>query len=116
MVEIADAVWANTIREATMPAKEQSEELCKNTIIDTHVTINGVKGIKYTSKVDPSNYIFIPTSGPFSDGNFKNGYNMVWTKTLDEVGPNLAYNLKGTSVTYYSDKNWSMPVRGAKAN
>lgn len=45
-----------------MPTKEQLDELRLNTFISDD-TINGVAGYRFTSKSDPSKYIFIPAGG-----------------------------------------------------
>ena len=77
-----------------MPTKNEIQELIDNTT-NEQTTINGVNGMKFTSKTDTSKYIFIPASGYRSDSSFKNqGYlGFFWSSSLDTSDPSNAWLL-----------------------
>lgn len=62
-----DAVYQATGGKAKMPTKEQVQELIDNTNQEW-VTIEGVNGRKFTSKVDSFKFIFIPVAGRAYNG------------------------------------------------
>lgn len=59
-----DAAYVHTNGKAKMPTRFQQQELIDNTV-QVEVTINGIAGVKYINKTDPSKYIFIPKAGSF---------------------------------------------------
>lgn len=65
----------------SMPDYKDIAELLNNTVCDKE-TINGVNGVKFSSKVNPCKYIFIPFNGYISDKNLSDegtqGY--LWSK------------------------------------
>ena len=82
--------------EWRMPTMDEFEELLDNT---THPWVTdfkgtGVKGVKFTSKTDPSKYIFLPASGSRSGSSFINkdfgGY--FWCSSLETSDPIYALN------------------------
>lgn len=78
--DAARALWGNGWR---IPTKEEIQELCNpsNCKFD-HVEIDGVKGLKFTSKIT-GNSIFLPACGYRSDREAyhpKNGY--YWSSTI----------------------------------
>lgn len=76
-----------------IPTKEEYEELLTNTT-QTWETVNGVNGVKFTSKIN-GNHVFIPASGYWGDGvhNFKNTCGLLWTNTLYISDSKKAYYL-----------------------
>ena len=69
-----DAARANMGEPWKMFTKEQGQELIDNTTSEW-TTINGIKGIKFTPKIDISTYIFIPAAGRWNtDFNEVIGY------------------------------------------
>ena len=97
-----DAAYKATDGAVRMPTQDEIQEMLKNTskqwITDYNGT--GVNGMKFTSKTDESNYIFIPAAGGCyggSDGSVgDNGY--VWSSSLNASGPHDAWGLY-----FYSD-------------
>ena len=108
-----------------MPNDDQIHELINNTN-RTWTSINGVYGMKFTSKTDSTKYIFLPAAGSWSYTNYsdnnKRGY--YWSTTfkyfalnsyapghLDIYNLNIAYNsdYSGYSVrarqVYYKKKS-----------
>lgn len=77
-----DAARANMGGTWRMPTKKEVEELVNNTD-RVYTTINGVNGMKFTSKSDPSKYIFIPCAGEISDKNWsdKNNQGFCWSSS-----------------------------------
>ena len=74
-----------------MPTNADFRELYKYTT-NRWVTINGVDGIKFTSKTDTSKYIFFPKSGirsgsSFSSQNYSGG---VWSSSVQSYYFNYA--------------------------
>jgi uncharacterized protein (TIGR02145 family) len=89
-----DAAYAHTKGKAKMPTQAQFHELNLNTN-NEWVTIDGVKGVKFTNKNDSSKYIFIPASGR-RDGSslYDRGYGgYYWSSTLNSYDVSNAYHL-----------------------
>ena len=63
-----DAARANMGGDWRMPTVDEFQELINNTN-STWATIGGISGRKFTSKINSSKYIFIPTAGNCSYGN-----------------------------------------------
>ena len=74
-----------------IPAPEQIKELCSNTT-RKWTTLNGIKGMAFTSKKDASKSIFIPASGD------------VWTSSKASIGicGNIWLSMLSPGRTYYS--------------
>lgn len=97
-----DAAYKATDGAARMPTQDDIQELIDNTFHEWVENFNNsnVNGMKFTSKTDESNYIFIPAAGGCyggSDGSVgDNGY--VWSSSLNASGPHDAWGLY-----FYSD-------------
>ena len=64
-----DAATVNMGSKWRMPTIEDCVELVENTNYEV-TEINGVKGRKFISKIDPSKYIFLPFAGLAAEGFF----------------------------------------------
>lgn len=97
-----DAAYKATDGAARMPTQDDIQELIDNTFHEWVENFNNsnVNGMKFTSKTDESNHIFIPAAGGCyggSDGSVgDNGY--VWSSSLNASGPHDAWGLY-----FYSD-------------
>ena len=97
-----DAAYKATDGAARMPTQDDIQELIDNTFHEWVENFNNsnVNGMKFTSKTDESNYIFIPAAGGCyggSDGSVgDNGY--VWSSSLNASVPHDAWGLY-----FYSD-------------
>ena len=87
--------------EWRMPTQTDFNELLSGTT-NEWITINGVKGRKFTSKTDTSKYIFIPAAGSCYDGSVNNvGSNgLVWSSSLNTPIPDLAWYSVFSSSNY----------------
>ena len=101
-----------------MPSIALMEELMEETT-NEWTQMNSVNGYKFTSKADPSKYIFIPASGWRSDSSFisegSDGY--VWISSLATAEPYFAcclnFNSDSINATNYAAYRCSgLPVRG----
>ena len=113
-----DAAHVNMGGKWKMPTYEQLKELYDNT---THrvETINGVKGMLFTSKIN-SNKLFIP----FIQGSWRNGNwddwgrsdAYVWSSQVHPSNVNDAYNLycysSGHADIDYNTRSYAFSVRG----
>ena len=83
-----------SINGFTVPTKEQFRELLENT---EHMwtTINGVRGYKFTSKVDETKYVFFPPAGICFDGSVRHvgSYGNYWSSSLYSSDFRDAYRL-----------------------
>lgn len=75
-----DAATVNYTGYACTPTQPQCLELVKNCTW-THVTINGVGAIKFTSKVHPDRYILLPDAGRYSADSHETNYGAYMTAT-----------------------------------
>lgn len=84
-----------------MPTPEQFHELIDETTSKWE-TQNGVNGMKFTSKKDPTKYIFIPAAGGAWSGSIHNNGReaYLWSSMMDEVWG--AYNGQGLEFYCYS--------------
>ena len=100
--DVAHVKWGGNWR---MPSDEEIQELIDNCECE-EVTINGVKGFKFTSKKN-GNSIFLPAAGYRDDtGVYYSGTNgNYWSGTLhpDDLSLSRAYSL----YCYGSDAYWS---------
>ncbi len=99
--DVAHVKWGGAWK---MPTLDQVEELLDNCSSEW-TTVNGVKGRKFTSKIN-GNSIFLPAAGYRSDsGLYRAGSGYFWSSTLFEGGPNYAYDLDFDSGRAYCDIN-----------
>ena len=99
-----------------MPTEAEIQELIDNTDSEW-VTINGINGRRFTSRIDTSKYIFIPASGdrPCSWLGGQGRICLVWSSSLDIASPNKAWDLYFSSVYVHSDNYYrrgGFAVRG----
>ena len=113
-----DAARTNMGGDWRMPTKDDFQELLDNTDSEW-VTINGINGRKFTSRIDTSKYIFIPDSGD-RPGSWFGGQGricLVWSSSLDIASPNKAWDLYFSSVYVHADNYYrrgGFAVRGVK--
>ena len=117
-----DVAYMNWGEEWQMPTKDQMDELCRNTN-KTNTTINGVRGIKFTSK--NGSIIFLPATGGKSDYyTYQVGRQLeYWSGTLDPNKNSLAYilyNLTSTNnycyvTTFNGSRDTGHSVRPVRA-
>ena len=90
--QVDDAAYQsdNTCR---MPTRAELEELTANTT-STWETLNGVNGIRFTSKTN-SNSIFVPAAGGCGDGSvdYVGSLGFLWSSSLYESYPSYAWYL-----------------------
>ena len=113
-----DTVHVNMGGKWMMPTNDQLEELINNTTHDV-VTVNRVKGIMFTSKIN-SNKLFIPfMQGSWWNGNWENWGQSdayVWSSQVHPSNVLGAYSLYCDSsgladIGYYS-RSFAFSVRG----
>ena len=99
-----DAATANMGSPWKMFTQAQGDELINGT---NHMwtTINGVNGMKFTSKTDSTKYIFLPAAGEF--GGTMNAsteeYGFYWTTTIDlSFSPPIAFRMQLHSTSEYT--------------
>jgi hypothetical protein len=80
-----DAIFIATNGKMRTPTKEQCQELIGYTNHEW-ISIDDVKGIKLSSKIDSSKYIFIPSAGDCYDGkhNFIDSLALIWSASHSE--------------------------------
>lgn len=100
-----------------MPTPEQIQELIDNTTSNWE-SLEGVKGMKFTSKKDSSKSIFIPAAGSALNGSISlDGYiGNIWSSMLDEsfvrYGQSLYFNSGGADINDYRNRCVGFSVRG----
>ena len=114
-----DAAYVHTNGKAKMPTLTQINELMSGTN-NEWATINGIAGHKFTNKTDSSKYIFIPSSGCFSDGSrsSKGSSGLVWSSSLSASSIYRAYRLNfygGSVNSGSSNRYYALSVRGVLA-
>ena len=79
-----DAAYVNMGGGWHIPTPKQIQELIENTTTN-RATLDGVKGMKFSSKKDTSKFIFIPFAGVVWNGSvhLNECYGNVWTSMLD---------------------------------
>ena len=105
--------------EWRMPTQTDFNELLSGTT-NEWITINGVKGRKFTSKTDTSKYIFIPAAGSCYDGSVNNvGSNgLVWSSSLYTPDPSYAWGLyfySDSCIMSRDNRCYGRSVRGVRA-
>ena len=111
-----DAVHVNMGGKWRMPTEEQLNELYNNT---THKakTINGVKGMMFTSNIN-GRQLFIPFAGYWYNGSFAaaGSYALVWSSRVHPSYVNNAYgiycHLSGNAIISYYTRSYAFSVRG----
>lgn len=106
-----DAARAKMGGDWKMPTHALMEELVSETN-NVSVTINGVNGWKFTSKTDPSKYIFIPDSGRRQDSSFLGKFSGIWSSSLHTMYPDTAWNLSNGDADGSHLRVYGLPVRG----
>ena len=100
-----------------IPTPERIQELIDNTK-SIWRGLNGVNGMTFTSKKDPSKYIFIPAAGDAYNGSIRiHKYTGgVWSSALDSSsvknGQILYFNEGGAYLNGYHSRCHGFPVRG----
>lgn len=115
-----DAANFNMGGDWHMPTPKQIEELLdkKNTKCDW-IELDGIFGMKFTSKKDSSKSIFIPAAGYVWNGLYSGirQIGCIWSSMLDEKNTNCGYGQRfyigpyGTK-TGYSYRDYGFSVRG----
>ena len=116
-----DAAHVNMGGKWKMPTKYQLEELIDNTTREVE-TINGVKGIMFTSNIN-GNQLFIPfIQGCWYDGNWETWevYATIWSSQVHTSYDDYAYRLNldsesgdaGAYVEGAYTRNYAFTVRG----
>ena len=90
-----DAAYKATNGMARMPTDTQWDELVNGTN-GASVTINGVRGYKFTHKTDTSKYIFIPITSIYSRENsafvtYSTKQSCFWSSTVNNTYENRAW-------------------------
>lgn len=99
-----------------IPTPTQIKELLESTI-STKTTLDGVNGMKFTSKKDRTKSIFIPASGSALNGLVQDigSEGNVWSSMLDEDCTNgsqhLCFYAEDTYIDYCS-RIYGLPIRG----
>lgn len=100
-----DAVYQATNGKAHMPTEADLKELTANTI-SAWTTVNGVQGVKFTSKKAgyTDKYIFIPAAGNATNSSMFDidSCANVWSNSLNTSNPFYAFALKFDSGSVYS--------------
>ena len=111
-----DSVTVNMGSKWRMPTITNCLELVENTNYEV-AEINGVKGGKFISKVDPSNYIFLPFAGWAADGSFgdQGVEDNIWSSSVYSDDPECAYYMGVYEFDYgdyVGNRFYALPVRG----
>lgn len=111
-----DAANANMGGDWHMPSPEQIRELLDNTT-STWEKVDGVNGMKFTSKKDPFKSIFVPAAGYAWGGfvHYRGSYGNVWSSMLDTYAFSYGQGLFFDSGSAYLGSNnryVGRPVRG----
>ena len=90
-----DAAHVNMGGKWRMPVNDDLKELIDNTIYEVE-TINGVKGMMFTSKINGHQLFISFTQGYWYDGtwfNFERPYSYVWYSQVHDPDIDIAYRL-----------------------
>ena len=115
-----DAVHVNMGGKWRMPTKNELEELVNNTTQEVE-TINGVKGMLFTSKIN-NKRLFIPFAGYWYNGSFAaaGSYADMWSSQVHPSYVLYAYRLycdsSGYACIYSSTRSGAFSVRGVFKN
>ena len=111
-----DAAHINMGGSWHMPTPDQIRELLNNTT-NTWITQDGVNGILFTSKKDPSKSIFFPAAGFAWNGSvrYSGDYGNVWSSMLGtglvSSGQNLLF-ISDYAYLNYGIRYYGFSVRG----
>ncbi|MBQ0130023.1 MAG: hypothetical protein KBT57_09330 [bacterium] len=112
-----DAACVNWGGDWRMPTSDDFKELCDNTY-NQWIEENGVKGWKFTSKINSGKHIFLPAAGSRYDYQIydKDTNGLYWSSSLNSSEPDKAYYLSfGSSTGIYSQlpagRGGGCPVR-----
>ena len=111
-----DAPHINMGGKWRMPTKDELEELLDNTTQEV-VTINGVKGMMFTSDIN-GHQLFIPFAGYWYNGIFASAgsHADVWSSQVHPSNGNYAYELtcnsNGNARINYYYRSFAFSVRG----
>ena len=111
-----DAAHVNMGGSWHMPTPKQIRELINETD-NTRTTQDGVNGILFKSKTDPSKSIFIPAAGDAWDGSVhdRGDNGLVWSSMLSSSGVNYGQSLyfySGSANLGVSNRSSGFSVRG----
>ena len=112
-----DAAHVNMGGKWRMPTKNECAELFDNTIHNI-VTVNGVKGMMFTSKIN-NKRLFVPFAGYWYNGIFISAGSygaFVWSSRVHPSNANSAYmlycNSSGYAIIVDSYRSCAFSVRG----
>ena len=111
-----DAATVNMGSKWRIPTIEDCAELIENTDL-TSVEIDGVKGGKFTNKIDDSKYIFLPFAGVAAEGSFveQGAVTLFWSSSVTPNNTERAY-IVGAEESGPNDgafpRYFALPVRG----
>ena len=111
-----DAARAHMGNDWRMPTRDEFRELYTYTD-DEWTQVNGVNGMKFTSRTDTSKYIFIPAAGECFYGSMSTVGNngCVWSSSLYTSKPSGAWRLELGSfhcAMGVARRSNGLPVRG----
>ena len=111
-----DAATVNMGSKWRMPTIEDCTELLSNTNYE-YTEINGVKGGKFISKIDPSKYIFLPFAGLATGGPFvyQGIQGVVWSSSINSSAPAQAHSVSAAKSDYGDSvyfRRGALSVRG----
>lgn len=94
--------------EYSMPSDVDFIELYNNTNVE-YAETNGISGIKFTSKVDEKQFIFLPSNGIAVDGNIVNvgKCGNYWSKNIMDMNSDLACALNFIGGDVFANGNSS---------
>ena len=92
--------------EYSMPTDTDFIELYNNTIVE-YTETNGISGIKFTSNVDKTQFIFLPSNGIAVDGNVVNvgKCGNYWSKNVMDMNSDLACALNFVGGDVFANGN-----------
>ena len=116
-----DAARVNWGGDWRMPTSDDFKELCDNTY-NQWIEENGVKGWKFTSKINSGKHIFLPAAGSRFDYQIydKDSNGLYWSSSLNSSEHDKAYYLSFGSSTDANPQNFDgrgggCPVRPVRA-
>ena len=90
--DVAHSKWGGNWR---MPTQAEFEELLDSCDYEYIITDNNVYGMKFTSRKDPSQSIFLPGAGNRTGTSLSTGsHTEYWSSSLDTNNPNQAWTLR----------------------
>ena len=90
--DVAHSKWGGNWR---MPTQAEFEELLDSCDYEYIITYNNVYGMKFTSRKDPSQSIFLPGAGNRTGTSLTTGsHTEYWSSSLDTNNPTQAWTLR----------------------